>query len=714
MWVTWPLVAPGSWVTAFDTVAYSGPNLQITSEAVRQGRLAQWNDAIYGGIGHVANMHSAALYPLKWPFAWMEVHRAWVYLVAVHVVVLGTGMFWLIRRRLGLLPPAAALATVITVGSGAVMIRMLFFEQILVLAWAPWLLGTIDAVIRADGVHRGRAIAAAAVVSGLTLTAGHAQLVYLLIVVCAVWSIGRALDQRRPARIAAVAAAAGLGVALAAPQLLTAAALASRSANTQGRDANTLANPGYSVQIRRLAGTWLGDPLAEVHSVTSAGYENLTFVGVIASVLSLCGLAVLWRERRRWTAGALAGLLFGSLVLGIGPRLVVYRVAFRLIPGFSQARVPARWTLAGVLAAAVLAGVGVDGLRRGVLPLTWRRALVGVVLVAGVAIVVLPFDNPPAATLLLWAALALVGVGVCLAGTKGMAPMLVVVLLAGTIELGLANRHSAARASRAPQPYTAVGSVVLDWLARQPERTFALTPDRVDDNGYVARSLRPNTNVTVGIRTVDGYDGGIQVTAAWVETWQPLAKATVQPDAPIRNQLALPLEPDALAALAVRWLLIDTEAVDPAVAAPGWLGPVLSEAALVVYENPAFRGETWWAAPVDPSHRIDVDSPEIQRVHPGRLRVRIEAAAPGRLVVAEQWDPGWSATLDGRKVAVQHAGPLFLAIEVTEGTHRLELRYRSPGLDVGLALFAFALCLVLALLAERGPSRGRLLRPPQV
>ena len=277
----------------------------------------------------------------------------------------------------------------------------------------------------------------------------------------------------------------------------------------------------------------------------------------------------------------------------------------------------------------------------------------------------------------------------------------------------MANRHSAARASRAPQPYTAVGSVVLDWLAQQPERTFALTPDRVDDNGYVARSLRPNTNVTVGIRTVDGYDGGIQVTAAWVETWQPLAKATVQPDAPIRNQLALPLEPDALAALAVRWLLIDTEAVDPAVAAPGWLGPVLSEADLAVYENPAFRGETWWATPMDPSHRIDVDSPEIQRVHPGRLRVRVEAARPGRLVVAEQWDPGWSATLDGRKVAVQHAGPLFLAVEVTEGTHRLELRYRSPGLDVGLALFAFALCLVLTLLAERGPSRSRLLRPPR-
>ncbi|MFN0028938.1 MAG: hypothetical protein ACKV2O_17385 [Acidimicrobiales bacterium] len=818
-------------MTGFDTVAYSGPNLQLTLDAMRAGRLAGWNDAIYGGVPHLGNIHAAAFYPLKWPFAWsgMGVHRAWLLLVALHVVLLGAGMFWLARRRLGLAPPAAGLACVVVVGSGAVMIRMLFFEQIMVLAWAPWLLGAIDAALRNH--RRGAAVTALALVTALTLTAGHVQVVYLVVVLAAVWTAARALDSAAGCRamvpgVSRVGLGAGLGVLLAAPQLWPSAVLARASANRGDRALATISNPGYSVQIRRLPGTWFGDPLAPVHSVTTAGYENLTFVGVVGAALSLVGLVVLWQRRQRATAAALGAIVAVSLLLAIGPRLLPYRVAFRLVPGFSAARVPARWALLAVLAAALLAAVGVDGLRSGQLGRRAGLLVVGVLAAAAAAVVVLPFDNPPAATLAVWAGLAALVAATVIATTvlrpadpndpsnpskpdpvartdpacpdrahpgdqpdRGadttvpavpanstnpasrlrrvdgaprmagvVAALIVTVTVGAAAELGLAARHSAARASSAPRPYTEVAaSPLLTWLRDRPGRVLALTSDQVNSLDQVTLSLRPNANVTAGLRSVDGYDGGIQVTKTWVAAWQPLVDDVIDPESPIRSQLALPLDPVALAGLGVRWVLIDTVTFNPATALPAWKGPVRAEGDLAVFENPAYQGEAWWERPLPPGAtpgpegwtgtRIDIESPAVQHVRPGVLRLNIavvpsEAGGPtttpaeatitnnnaeasakdaaatasaatptlsarATLVIAEQWDPGWSATVDGQPVDVQRAGPMRMGLDIPTGTRLVELRYHAVGLRPGLILAVVAVGALVALMRRDRVTHSR-------
>ena len=321
-------------------------------------------------MSHLGNIQAAPLYPLKWPFAWMELHRAWQSIIALHVALLAVGMYWLVRRRLGLMPPAALIAVVAVVGSGAVMVRMLFFEQILVLAWAPWLLGSIDAVVRRGPNDPHRSIAGLALVTAALLCAGHPQVVYVMVPLAALWMIGRALDHRGPPptgrsllrAVGGVMVGVAVGVFAAAPQLLPAAQLAGRSANTGGRDLATVSTPGYSLQLRRLPGTWLGDPLAKVHSVTSAGYENLTFVGTVTTLAALIACFAARRTGRSWTTAALMSVIAGSVLLGIGPRLFFFRAAFEIVPGFDEARVPARWTLAAVVAVGVAASFGVDAI----------------------------------------------------------------------------------------------------------------------------------------------------------------------------------------------------------------------------------------------------------------------------------------------------------------------------------------------------------------
>jgi uncharacterized membrane protein YfhO len=80
----------------------------------------------------------------------------------------------------------------------------------------------------------------------------------------------------------------------------------------------------------------------------------------------------------------------------------------------------------------------------------------------------------------------------------------------------------------------------------------------------------------------------------------------------------------------------------------------------------------------------------------------VRAEGPGVLVVAESWEAGWSARVDGvaaRLLRVEHGR---MAVVLPGGFHRLELAHRAPGLTAGLALA----CLGAAVLAYPHDGRG--------
>ena len=148
LWLTRSFWLPGRYVVAFDTVAYSGPNFEVTMESWRAGRLPLRNEYIFGGIVHLGNPQAGALYPPKLIGLLLDTNRAMGVLVAVHLVLLAIGTV-LFVRRLGCRPPAGFAAALVMCANGAVLTRTIQFEQILVLAWAPLLLLGITAVLSA-------------------------------------------------------------------------------------------------------------------------------------------------------------------------------------------------------------------------------------------------------------------------------------------------------------------------------------------------------------------------------------------------------------------------------------------------------------------------------------------------------------------------------------------------------------------------------------
>lgn len=84
---------------------------------------------------------------------------------------------------------------------------------------------------------------------------------------------------------------------------------------------------------------------------------------------------------------------------------------------------------------------------------------------------------------------------------------------------------------------------------------------------------------------------------------------------------------------------------------------------------------------------------------PGRLEVR--ADGPGLLVLAEAWDAGWSAELDGVSARIVRVNQALMGIALGPGPHRVVLRHTAPGFGLGLGLGAASAVFLLALLLPR-------------
>lgn len=88
----------------------------------------------------------------------------------------------------------------------------------------------------------------------------------------------------------------------------------------------------------------------------------------------------------------------------------------------------------------------------------------------------------------------------------------------------------------------------------------------------------------------------------------------------------------------------------------------------------------------------------------GRVEARVESQGGGWLVLAEAFDPGWTADVGGRSVPVYHANGPFMAVPVPAGSSVVSVRYRPRSLFLGAALSALGL-LFLAFLGRLGRRR---------
>ena len=88
----------------------------------------------------------------------------------------------------------------------------------------------------------------------------------------------------------------------------------------------------------------------------------------------------------------------------------------------------------------------------------------------------------------------------------------------------------------------------------------------------------------------------------------------------------------------------------------------------------------------------------------GGGRIVVEAVGPGVLVVAESWDRGWSARLDGLTRPIVRVNQGQMGVALPEGVHTIAFDYSPPGFLLGILVAAVALlALVVAAVRDRAP-----------
>ncbi|HEX4980721.1 MAG TPA: hypothetical protein VFV63_03445 [Ilumatobacteraceae bacterium] len=719
LWLSRSFWLPGRYVVGFDTVAYSGPNFDVTVESWRAGRLPLWNEYVFGGVVHLGNPQAGALYPPKLIGLLFDTNRAMGVLVASHLLLLAIGTV-LFVRRLGCRPPAGFAAALVMCANGAVLTRTIQFEQILVLAWAPLLVLGITAVLSATA-RPWLAMAGTGLVTVMVLLAGHPQIVYQLAFVGGVWTAAELVRTHRGTRseppddtspmswqpgswrrLTDLGAAVAIGAAVATPQLVAALAATRDSAIGLGRSLEQLEDPSLSSQPHRLVEILFGSVRGVNEAFFAGGFETIGHVGVVAAFAAVVGIVAAARRRAtRASACAVGALAVLGVVWALGPRTPIFTIAYNVLPGFDLARGSARWLDITAIATAIGVAWAVEAvadrwpLDAGALAAS--AMFVGALLLGPADVV----DLPDRGTFVPWVAAALAVAATFVVVVRRRATWAVaalVVLL--VVELGATSRYSVIDATTQATSIDKLPAGVAGELAGRPGLTMALTDDLLGDPAYLVAGFRPNTNVLADVASLDGYDGGVQVTDRFVALGETTGPG-VDPALPLRNKLPVSWMPADAARWGVRYVVLDNDR-NAQESLPGWRRTDLVGPEFTVWENPAWLG--------DAVGRLD-DGREValayERRSPTHLVVTVDDPSAMRVIVHRQIAPGWRVEVDGDAGRLIDVDGFFLGVDVPAGTRTVEFSYRprwvTPSLAVSsIGILALASCLGFGLRGRAG------------
>ncbi len=771
--LAWPLmlfgwaIATGHVLAPGDGLGYYLPTRAIAFEAWRLGEPPFWNPFHFAGMPLLAAIQAGAFFPGNLPFGLLPPGAAMNLTVLLAYLVAGCATF-AYARAIALPPVAAALTALVFMGSGYMVAHL---EHLTMLQAAGLIPALFWAVERFFQRARARYALLFALLLALQLLAGYPQTTLVSGLMLAPYVLWRGLAVGQRAGLGQAAAylgwlglAAGLGVALAALQLLPTADLLAVSPRGRVPYGELI---DHSLPVRELLTLLFpflyGGVPNEVFQVPAWGKgpwrnELIGYVGLAPLMLAGLGLVAALGPSRPAPAasGAPAApgagfarywALVGALatLLALGGQTPLYKL-WAAVPGLNLLRVPGRHLLELDLALALLAGLGLAWLlaaRREDRP----RAALGAGLLIGLPLALVALGLAFFRPLLAARWQAYVPAGFDLVGA--LAPTQPAVWL--PLLIGALAAAALAWLARDPGPWrqallvaVVMGDLLLfglcqGWRALVPPPGYALGRPVLSDgprtlalaaSGYPfgeparVRALRyPQTGALFGAKLVNGYEPIVPAHYARLVGRMAMGGLVAEPR-------ILALGHHALDVLACRTVRLDAAIY----AQPGWSDPIEAhprwerapgEDGVVVYTNHRALPRAWRPTRVlgrklaaisedlrdepafDPRTTALLEGPVARApawtpgtawartLTPSRIAVRTRGTGPGLVVVSEAFDPGWRAWLGPRELPVRRVDGLVIGVEVPGGDRQLELRYRPPAWDRGVAVSGGALALAI-------------------
>ena len=726
------------------------PRLAALGRVLREGSWPLWEPGLGFGQPLLADPSVQVLYPTTWLallLPWGTSYTAFV-LAHLFVAFLGTTR---LAARFGAGRTGSWVAGLAFVLSGPVQSALNLWHHFAGTAWMPWVLLATDAVARRPSV---RATLALAVTLALQVLAGSADVCAMTLALAIVLATTRLLARRRRATAAAVAsclAALALAAALTCALWWPAADVLSRSARRElpqdVRSAWSLPAAGLARLVVALDPARVPFEPRRWTSLYDRPSQPLLYSLYLGLPVLALALLALVNRARATRATALAGVAVLAVAFAMGPHAVLYGPLAEIVPWLRVFRYPSKAMLAAALAIALLAGLGaraLAGAARGRLAV----ALFLILGSAGTVLVARRFEAAPTWSPLVGMVFALVLARQRVHQTASLARVSLVTLTAVDLVAAHVDLNATAPTALLSTPPAVVAEALRDdgrrvhvWDYLRPPGTSERLLGRADpyrpatwppslDHRVVEfaaqrQLLVAATATFFGLETSFDFDNrGLyprdlndiayflvrtEGTPVHLRLLQLGAVARVialhdRGFEGLRLERMLPsLTGDPIRVFSVpeprprAWLVNRARVADGAAAIGALLDPAFDPREEAIVATPAsfepsslVAGSVRWLGRRADRQQLETDSPR-----------------PALLVLADAYDPGWKASVDGAPVALLRANLAFRAVPVPEGRHRVELVYRPRPVLGGLAVSGSAVVACLGLIVA---ARSRLRR----
>ncbi len=761
--VFWNAVTLKGALFYFDITEINYPYRAFFAAELKAGRFSTWFPDLYCGMPLYSESQAGYLHPLKYLFyPWLPAWQAFNLDTVVSVWIAGLGVYGWLRTRMG---PLGALTGAAVFGmSGFMWGHLIHTSMINALASVPFVIWGLESAWRSG---RGRGLVVAAVAIACQVFAGHLQDALFSIALVGLYAAFRAWQTPSLRARLRILAQAGivllLGVLLSAVQWVPSKKLLDRSPRADGLSWEDLTFASWNPELlptlvlREAYGTRARD--TDWMDGYYPYHEMNTYLGMITIVLMCAGAARRGerdRDREFWVF--LLGL---AALLMLGRYTFLFDYANR-IPIAGGSREPVRFFVWVTLAAAVLAGRGVERVAH---PgeVSFRRGLLLVLGIVAVSVPIMLVIYAPVWTeprrwtqtyhllryrwlgrelemgivrVALLSGLAWWGACRARASSSATARFRWAALLPILILIDLASAHWNDAPTVDPAYWTRPPASAV-MLRNDPDlvRIFGIGDKSAGEPGYASEpvdfmpvrdpldwslppvwgvpSAKGNTPM-IARRLIAYFDHAVHgggrhdiESVTHIVTGKKARSSFPGLGSKHVGEAFIHKNPRALPRVRLVGRPVYTANEAQSIAAVDRLTRVDGMRERIIVEDPAH--------PLDPDAKVE-GSARIREASADRVVVEVEARAPGYLFLADTFDPGWTATVDGVPAPIRPAYVAFRAVFVEQGNHTVLFRYRPEGIELGLMLTALGLpgaIGVCFLRLRAGQDEGALRVPPR-
>lgn len=730
------VAGPPQNLSTSDAAMVLEPFRRFAVEEVRQGRWPLWNPYIFCGAPFLASNQAAVFSPyrvLDYLFPGPVV-LAWSQYLKMIVAGLGAYLFFRGVMGVSFLPAAIGAWCYPLAGY---MALWQCFPISAVMSWFPWLLLAIFKASRHPWSVWGLLLAmftAAATLSGHSATAGQ---VLLFCGFFAVWCVilasdrGRNLSRNTLASVLVIGLGFALGLLLALPQLLPTFEYLGQSQRLHDRmvgQVETAAAGARALVQLVLPNHWGAHQQPAVYLFPHVKLEGMAtgYAGFLAAMVLLpIGLAA--RQHRAmtgfWMVMGVIGIAQLAGLPGLGPMLES--------PPFNVFRNNRLTFLAGW---AILVGAvaGLDAvLQRDWRWRTWHVALVVPCLILAAWVIFRLFHphplvvehgpKVPMANLQLfrmnWPDMDQAKVAVLQWFHRAYRTEAVIAVLAAcsVIALGLGNRRTNWRSLVVAG---LGGAMVVELMVVNAGAYQLADRQRYYPNVPIVEALRldspvrvtaqycmlPNMLMTQHLADIRGYDAVDPVRV--IQTLELLREPLELKAQPFAQSLNLVVRMNRLLDMLAVSHVIVFQPMNPEAlrAGDGFVATRRPDALPRCYvprsvrtiNDDTERLQTLRDSQFDPAQVALVESvtpleftdvqgaARIVTENPTHLILEAQMQTPGMIVLADTWDAGWHATMQGQALPIYRVNHMLRGVQVPAGTHRIELHYWPASFQRGL------------------------------